>query len=77
MSTDGFSIEIQYCFEPADCSDAREQVRLVGSDRAEEQFGNDAMLLTIEVMAGMNLRQLIPAGAPATLIPSTHSPMHS
>lgn len=77
MSTDGFSIEIQYCFEPADCSDAREQVRLVGSDRAEEQFGNDAMLLTIEVMAGMNLRQLIPAGGRLPLIPSTHSPMHT
>lgn len=36
-------------------------VRVVGSDRAEDQFGNDAMMLTIEVMSGMNLRQLIPA----------------
>lgn len=36
-------------------------VRVVGSDRAEDQFGNDAMMLTIEVMSGLNLRQLIPA----------------
>ena len=36
-------------------------VRVVGSDRSEEQFGNDAMMLTVEVMGGLNMRQLIPA----------------
>lgn len=36
-------------------------VRVLGSDREESRFGNDAMMLTVEVMAGLNLRQLIPA----------------
>ena len=34
--------------------------RVLGTYRPEEEFGNDAMLLTLELKSAINLRQLIP-----------------